>query len=128
MVSACTNGSHGGGADRIMAWRGFSDDELAACADAGTGVVLTERPCPHCGDMSLRTYLYTGTRAGHPTLVTQIWCSRCERFTGSTGPMPVGLQVADPLDPHRRSTLSTAELFIELDRLWDAGELPQRPL
>lgn len=113
-----------------MAWRGFSADEVAAIGAASRaagfanprpGQRLTELTCPHCGVRSLRTYLHTSGIA----LMSQVWCSRCERFAGSTGPIPEGLRLTDPIDAERHAVLGVADLFQELNRLWGLGVLPQ---
>ena len=107
--------------------RGFDADEIAAIATLATpvGQRLAERACPHCGNLSLRTYLHAGARGDTPLLMSQTWCSPCLRYTGSTGPMPAGLHFSDPLDPAHRAALGVAGLFTELDRLWGEGALPQ---
>jgi hypothetical protein len=113
-----------------MAWRGFSADEVAAIraairaadiANPRPGQRLTELTCPHCDVRSLRTYLHTSGTA----LISQVWCPRCERFTGSTGPIPEGLRFTDPIGEERHAVLGVADLFRELNRLWGLGVLPQ---
>lgn len=117
-----------------MAWRGFSADETAAIGVASRaaffarsrpGQRLFELPCPHCSNRSLRTYLHIRTDGGDSVLLSQMWCPRCERFTGSTGPVPDGLRFVDPITPMRHAELGVTELFQELDRLWSQGILPQ---
>jgi hypothetical protein len=117
-----------------MAWRGFSTDEITAIRTASRaagfthsrrGQRLTELPCPHCGNRSLRTYLHIRMDDGNSVLLSQMWCSRCERFTGSTGPTPDGIRFVDPITPVQHAKLGVPELFRELDRLWSQGVLPQ---
>jgi hypothetical protein len=112
-------------------WKNFYTGELTP-SYAVARRDLSERICPSCGELRLRMYIARFERQHlGPALLTQIWCSKCRKFTGSTGPMPDGLSFTDPL-----ATLSRGEradmshsvdlLFAELDRCWARGELPQR--
>ena len=89
-----------------------------------------ERPCPACGERSVRAYFTTPVHARRPTLVSYVWCSACRRFVGTRAAHPAGLVFSDPLAalpaPQRRELERSLIGFLgHLDRLWDDGVLPQ---
>jgi hypothetical protein len=115
-------------------WRNFNPEELAAiAADASRAESdLSERACPSCGEVCLRTYYERSLRRSTPVLLVQVWCGNCHKFTGSTGPMPEGLMFDDPLaeltEDQRRELGDVKVLFSTLDLMWSEGRLPQRPV
>ncbi|MEU3064316.1 hypothetical protein AB0P12_06980 [Streptomyces subrutilus] len=63
-------------------------------------------------------------------MISYTWCAACRRMSGSTGPLPPGLNISDPwreLDPAawERFDSNLPRLFTRLDRLWEEGVLPQ---
>lgn len=69
-----------------------------------------------------------GRALARPSLVTYVWCHRCGHHKGWTGPLPPSVRrSAGPPRDHDRDELARDRdtLFGRLDRLWDAGELPQ---
>jgi hypothetical protein len=91
----------------------------------------TERECPACGAVSVRTYMYEFEGApGRPSIISYTWCASCRRASGVTGTRPRGLTFTDPLESMSRAErleLSrSGGLFDLLDRLWDEGRLPQK--
>ncbi len=86
-----------------------------------------ERTCPVCGQQSVRTYRYFSSRLTGPTLISYVWCSRCRRYAGSTGPRPPTLALEDPLTVADRKRLEgdIFGLLLHLDQLWEEGKLPQ---
>ncbi|WP_154402637.1 hypothetical protein [Nocardioides speluncae] len=83
--------------------------------------------CPNCNGV-VRHYRYEGRRPGAQTLISYIWCPTCKHYYGSTGPLPAGLQVDDPLrdltpDERLRLESNLALFFHRLDELWDADLL-----
>lgn len=90
----------------------------------------TERRCPACGALAVRTYVYRRTGPGRAALVTYSWCASCRRHKGWTGPDLGQFTFDDPLDelPETARTSLRADLealFARLDELWAAGRLPQ---
>ena len=116
----------------MTAWRSFSGDEVAALTQGESFFAAPgERDCPACGGRSLRAYVTPAPRARRPTLVSYVWCSACRRFVGSRARHPEGVVVSDPLAAlcaaDRRALESSLTGFLaHLDRLWDAGVLPQK--
>lgn len=91
----------------------------------------TERKCPACGNVSVRTYMYASERwPGNPTVISYTWCASCDRGSGSTGPRPDDLIFTDPLESYSKQERLKLEkrggLFQLLNRLWDEGKLPQK--
>lgn len=114
-----------------VAWATYTDDEIARLSTSPTFLAEPrERTCPVCGNHSVRQYLSVSFRRDRPSLVTYVWCHRCGHYKGWTGPLPPSLRFDDPLahlEDHDRDELARDldTLFGRLDRLWDAGELPQ---
>jgi len=114
-----------------LQWDGFSPGQIESLA--GGASFLTdpgERECPACGCHSLRAYVNAPEKARRPTLVSYVWCSACRKFVGSRAKHPEGVVFADPLAAlsatERRELERTLVGFLaHLDRLWDAGVLPQ---
>ncbi|WP_157184877.1 hypothetical protein [Nocardia niigatensis] len=91
----------------------------------------TERTCPACGNRAVRTYVYRNVAAHRTTRITYTWCAVCRRFKGWTGPDLGELAFSDPLGSlspaDRREMEQGFDRFFEtLDKLWSAGELPQK--
>ena len=57
--------------------------------------------------------------------MTYVWCSACRKFVGTRTAHPQGLVFSDPLVTHPPADGSLAGFLAHLDRLWDAGVLPQ---
>lgn len=76
----------------MVPWRSFSSDQLQAIKRGAGGELL----CPQCGG-PMRIYRYAATRGDRRIMHTQIWCSRSRLFSGSTGPLPEGLDLGDDL-------------------------------
>lgn len=89
----------------------------------------TERRCPACGALSVRTYVYRRVGPYRTVRITYTWCASCRRHKGWTGP-DLGPTFDDPLlqlpAAARDALLGDLEaLFARLDQLWDTGKLPQ---
>lgn len=90
----------------------------------------TERVCPACGALAVRTYVRRGASGERATRITYSWCASCRRFKGWTGPDPGDLEFFDPLgalsEQKVRDLQRNFDGFLRvLDEKWDAGELPQ---
>jgi hypothetical protein len=111
--------------------RPFTADQIAALARGASFLAEPgERECPACGRRAVRTYLTVPENARRPTLVSYVWCAACRRFVGTRARHPEGVVFADPLaalaPAERREMERSVVGFLEhLDRLWDAGALPQ---
>jgi len=113
-----------------MAWSNYVDDEVARLAAPPFIEDQGERTCPACGRRTVRQYLYRSLQRQRPSLIGYAWCRSCQRFAGSTGPMPAGLTFDDPLDGLTTDERVAIErdldhFFRRLDKLWDQGVLPQ---
>jgi hypothetical protein len=113
-------------------WRGYDESAVRALSQARPSFAEEpgERDCPFCGHHTVRQYLYRSDRRGHPSIVSYAWCRTCCHFAGSTGPMPDGLRLTDPLGDLAPGDRLAAEqdidaFFTRLDALWDEGRLPQ---
>jgi hypothetical protein len=98
-------------------------------------VIFRERRCPACGETRVRSYFHPSSRwlgpdrPPAPTLQSYGWCASCHRYDGSTGPLPAGFTVNDPLSEADQNRFA-GDLFGFLDHLntlWDEGKLPQTP-
>ncbi|MEV6069436.1 hypothetical protein AB0L82_23065 [Nocardia sp. NPDC052001] len=108
------------------------DSHEVAKLDFGTSFVddQSERECPACELVGVRTYVYRYGGASRSVLITYSWCKLCRRFKGWTGADSGEFTYSDPIEPlpepereiYRRSL---AKLLPKLDKLWDEGELPQ---
>ena len=114
-----------------MQWTSFSGAQVEALAQ-GTSFIAEpgERDCPACGERAVRAYLTVPPSARRPTLVSYVWCSACLKFVGSRAAHPVGLVFSDPLAAlpvaeRRELERSLVGFLAHLDRLWEAGTLPQ---
>jgi hypothetical protein len=95
-----------------------------------------ERECPRCHAIALRTYGYGSSWRATPSLISYVWCPRCRRCAGSTGPRPSGFEFTDPLgglsDDERKHLFASfgngMQFLGYLDGLWEEGKLPQRRL
>jgi len=114
-----------------MAWTSFSALEVAALTRGPSFFAEPgERDCPGCGMRRLRAYVTAPANARRPTLVSYVWCNGCGKFVGTRAKHPEGLLFSDPLalltDAERRELERSLVGFLaHLDRLWDAGVLPQ---
>ena len=114
-----------------MGWDSFSGDQVASLTQGASFFTSPgERQCPACGAVRLRAYVTTPPNARRPTLVSYVWCSACHKFVGTRAKHPDGLVFSDPLAvlpaSERREVERSLVGFLEhLDRLWDAGVLPQ---
>jgi hypothetical protein len=112
-------------------WTSFNGAQVEALAQ-GTSFIAEpgERECPACGERAVRAYLTVPQSARRPTLVSYVWCSACRKFVGSRAAHPVGLVFSDPLAAlpvaeRRELEQSLVGFLAHLDRLWEAGTLPQ---
>ena len=114
-----------------MGWDSFSGDEVAALTQGESFFAAPgERVCPACGERRLRAYVNAPSNARRPTLVSYVWCSACRKFVGTRAAHPAGLVFSDPLAlltvaERRELERSLVGFLAHLDRLWDAGVLPQ---
>lgn len=114
-----------------MPLRTFTADEVAALSQGAAFMAEPgERICPACGVRSVRTYVNVPQNARRPTLVSYVWCAACRSFVGTRARHPEGVVFSDPLAAlsvaERRELESSLVGFLEhLDRLWEAGLLPQ---
>jgi len=106
----------------------FTPDEVAAIArQPRPWAEPSERVCPACGSTSIRFYLQGSMRNDHQILFSYVWCSRCRRYHGSTGPVPDGLVFEDPLASDALEWGAKGDTFFaRLDDAWGRGVLPQR--
>ena len=114
-----------------MAWDSFSAAEVAALAQGESFFAAPgERVCPACGARRLRAYVNVPAVSRRPTLVSYVWCAGCRKFVGTRARHPEGLVFSDPLAvlpvaERRELERSLIGFLAHLDRLWDAGVLPQ---
>jgi hypothetical protein len=110
---------------------GFTAEQIEALATGASFLAEPgERDCPACGHRRLRAYVNAPEQARRPTLVSYVWCAACRRFVGSRARHPEGVVFSDPLAvlsaAERRELERTLVGFLaHLDRLWEAGVLPQ---
>ena len=94
----------------------------------GPAVVAGEPPADLVKMMG--AYVTAPESAKRPTLVSYVWCPSCRKFVGSRARHPAGLVFSDPLAAlpaaeRREIERSLTGFLAHLDRLWDAGALPQ---
>jgi hypothetical protein len=115
-----------------MPWRNYSAGDAARIAEPPTFLDdQSERPCPTCGLVALRQYVYRSQRRESAGVVGYAWCRFCQRYTGSTGPVPARLSLNDPLEGLSAGERAGMEedlglFFARLDGFWDEGLLPQQ--
>lgn len=110
-------------------WRNFTESELleisAQLPPLGRGSLSLQ--CPSCEEKCVRWYHYRSPLRAQ-SKISYVWCRSCKRFYGQTT-FQERWDLPDPLEAvHGARELETADMnayFAELDRLWDAGELPQ---
>jgi hypothetical protein len=110
----------------VRRWRGYDYGDLQELARSTSEAYRSERLCPACGQVSVRSYRYPSERSTGTTQVSYVWCVQCHRYHGATSPRVVeGL--SDPLTPHEHAQLDDdlPRLFDRLDQLWDEGALPR---
>ncbi|MFW6693736.1 hypothetical protein [Streptomyces sp. MAR4 CNX-425] len=98
---------------------------------AGPGFLedRTERRCPACGNVAVRTYAYRSFQRAAPSIISYLWCASCRRCKGWTGPDLGRFELPEPLSADDRDELRGAgmdALFRRLDALWEEGTLPQQ--
>ena len=110
-------------------WRNFGEGELHVIGSLlpALGESAPAQRCPSCGERCLRWYHYRNPHR-EQSKISYVWCSSCRTYYGQTT-FQERWDLLDPLDdaPQLRA-LETSDLnkyFLELDRLWDAGKLPQ---
>ncbi|MFF2556225.1 hypothetical protein ACFVUS_34805 [Nocardia sp. NPDC058058] len=109
------------------------DSHEVAKLDFGISFVddQSERECPVCESVGVRTYVYRHNGGNRTVLFTYSWCKLCRRFKGWTGADTGEYTFSDPIEclPESEREIyrrSLAKLLPKLDKLWDAGELPQQ--
>jgi hypothetical protein len=112
-------------------WGAFTGDQVAALAQGASFLIDPgERECPARGCRRVRAYVNAPENARRPTLVSYVWCSACRKFVGTRARHLDGLVFSDPLAvlpaaDRRELERSLTGFLAHLDRLWDAGVLPQ---
>jgi hypothetical protein len=76
--------------------------------------------CPIDGTPTVRSYYQ---RLSASKTARYRWCPMCHRYSGQTVALPPPPEFSDPV--HASSGQSLPALLDQLDRLWNAGVLPQ---
>lgn len=87
-----------------------------------------QQPCPACGKVTLRHYMYLVEGRSIPTAITITWCGSCRRYHDSMVILREGLTFTDPLghlSRTERRCMGTGEILELLDRMWSSGRAPQ---
>lgn len=111
--------------------KSFNDAEIRALAGQPSFVDdQSQRSCPACGAVSVRSYVHEFSRAGRPALNWRTWCASCRRMCSSVGAGLKGVSFSDPFDhmsqdERRIASADSNGFFDKLDRLWEQGSLPQ---
>lgn len=109
----------------------YSEDEKDAIRAQKDRPQARQR-CPVCGALGIRRYYSMVEGRTRPAIASLAWCPGCHTYTGSTGPALGRVVTTDPVkeDPNAPkdsgSQAAMDEYLSFLDRLWDAGRLPQR--
>lgn len=112
----------------VLPWRSFSAEQVSRLAETRQAADMPDGwRCPNCRG-SIRHYCYESRRRAVQTLISYVWCPTCKHYYGSTGPLPPGLEVDDPLrnlapDERLRLESNLASFLHRLDDLWDADLL-----
>ncbi|NEW31238.1 hypothetical protein GV791_01505 [Nocardia cyriacigeorgica] len=111
-------------------WVLFSADEKRRIVLQGIESLASERPCPHCGNLSLRWYCHELRRYSGRAVMIE-WCPECRRFaTMMIESLSRMYRVSDPLDQTTLQDLietkSPISLLWKLDDKWSRGLLPQK--